>query len=642
MSIITPSCSTTPRVKSVNSAQKSTLIFHCSVFRRFLLSAIFVPLFFLRRHHHNHSYFVNCWTTRSALSKHHLSAQNTIHWVQNYQSIQQNRRFSKEWNYYCNSAATLYHPTLFVQKQSRLLNSLSDSKQQTSTQSWDNLTVVQLKEIIREKGLKVSGRKAELIERLVQHKVKLGVADVGEEEHSKMPPRRSNRKRNNESTATLKKEEDVAEDTSNVEEVKNESKQNDVKEKVVSKSKRIKVDPQRITERDELSKLWNAEEALATKGSYSKLKGKDVKIHFLCYERGVSIITLNLILVYILSPLTHFAAFKVMSWNVAGLRALVRKEPDALSNLAKDHDLDLICLQETKLQKMHLDDPKLKLKEILVEDGFESHWSCSTAKKGYAGTCVFVKRQKGKKDEDDDGNEQDTKKQTKLNNFFIKTKKTEEKIGKASEKSPTGDIDVKDLIPSKVSMEMEIKEHDQEGRIITVEYPHFTLTNLYVPNSGQKLERLSYRTEKWDKDLLNYMKQKEETRKKPVIWLGDLNVAHKPKDVWNDGAKHLAKQAGTTAAERESFQQMLDFDNGSFVDAFRHFYPEAKGHYSYWSQRAGNREPNKGLRLDYFICSATMMKDDDNKKVVVRDSYMIQSQQGSDHCPVVLEIEIRK
>lgn len=331
-----------------------------------------------------------------------------------------------------------------------------------------------------------------------------------------------------------------------------------------------------------------------------------------------------------------------MSWNVAGLRALVRKEPDALSKLAKDHDLDLICLQETKLQEMHLDDPKLKLKQILVEDGFESHWSCSTAKKGYAGTCVFVKRQKGKEEEDDGSNEQDTKKQAKLDNFFTKANKTKEKKSEASKLSPTGDIDVKDLIPLNVSMEMEIQEHDQEGRIITVEYPHFILTNLYVPNSGQKLERLSYRTENWDKDLLNYMKQKEVTTKKPVVWLGDLNVAHKSKDVWNDGAKHLTKQAGTTAEERESFQQMLDFDDGSFVDAFRYLYPEAKGHYSYWSQRAGNREPNKGLRLDYFICSASMMEDDDDKKVVVRDSYMIQSQQGSDHCPVVLEIEIRK
>ncbi len=324
-----------------------------------------------------------------------------------------------------------------------------------------------------------------------------------------------------------------------------------------------------------------------------------------------------------------------MSWNVAGLRALVRKEPKALSTLAKDHDLDLICLQETKLQEMHLDDPKLKLKEILVEDGYESHWSCSKAKKGYSGTCVFIKRRK-------DGGK-NSKKQATINNFFVKKKEPVSGDDEQGTKSSLiGDIDEMDLVPSDVSYEMDVQEHDQEGRIISVEYPHFILTNVYVPNSGQKLERLSYRTDNWDKDLLAFMKQKEATQKKPVVWLGDLNVAHKAYDVWNDGAKHLAKQAGTTAEERESFQQMLDSDGGSFVDAFRYLYPNAKGHYSYWSQRAGNRQPNKGLRLDYFICSATMMKDEPDKKAVVRDSYMIPSQEGSDHCPVVLEIEIKK
>ena len=341
---------------------------------------------------------------------------------------------------------------------------------------------------------------------------------------------------------------------------------------------------------------------------------------------------INELFCYIHSLTNNILAFKVMSWNVAGLRALIRKEPEALSKLANDHDLDMICLQETKLQEMHLDDPKLKLREILKEDGYTSHWSCSTAKKGYAGTVVFVKSRNSAVGKD-------TKKQAKINTFFIK--KDESESDKASQSS-IGDVDVKDLIPSNVSFEMDVKEHDQEGRIITVDYPHFSITNVYVPNSGQKLERLSYRTDKWDKDLLAYMKQKEKTRKKPVVWLGDLNVAHKALDVWNDGAKHLAKQAGTTEEERESFQQMLDSDDGAFVDAFRNLYPDAKGHYSYWSQRAGNREPNKGLRLDYFICSASMMKDEAHKKAVVRDSYMIQSQLGSDHCPIILEIEIKK
>jgi exonuclease III len=103
----------------------------------------------------------------------------------------------------------------------------------------------------------------------------------------------------------------------------------------------------------------------------------------------------------------------------------------------------------------------------------------------------------------------------------------------------------------------------------------------------------------------------------------------------NDGAKHLAKQAGVTVEECESFQAQLDT---GFIDA-RHLHPTAKGHYTYWSQRAGNRAPNKGLRLDYFVCDTQLF--DDTSPVVVQDSYMVEDQEGSDHCPAVLELEIK-
>jgi exodeoxyribonuclease-3 len=162
------------------------------------------------------------------------------------------------------------------------------------------------------------------------------------------------------------------------------------------------------------------------------------------------------------------------------------------------------------------------------------------------------------------------------------------------------------------------------------------MCNVYVPNSGQKLERLSYRTEEWDKDFLSFIQKKQKDRGVPVLWLGDLNVAHTNLEVWNDGAKHLAKQAGVTAEERASFEAQL---NAGFIDAFRRLHPTAKGHYSYWSQRAGNREPNKGLRLDYFICDPSLF--DEESKTIVRDSYVLPLQQGSDHCPVVLELEIK-
>jgi exodeoxyribonuclease III len=171
-----------------------------------------------------------------------------------------------------------------------------------------------------------------------------------------------------------------------------------------------------------------------------------------------------------------------------------------------------------------------------------------------------------------------------------------------------------------------------------VEFPFATFINCYVPNSGQTLQRLDYRTEQWDKDLVKFVLQKHQETNKPVVWLGDLNVAHTNLEVWNDGAKHLPKQAGVTPQERSSFTKQLE--DSKYVDLFRYFHPTAKGHYSYWSQRAGNREPNKGLRLDYFIGPPDLLQE--NGAVVARDSYMLFDVFGSDHCPVVLEVEIKK
>jgi len=269
--------------------------------------------------------------------------------------------------------------------------------------------------------------------------------------------------------------------------------------------------------------------------------------------------------------------FKIATWNVAGLRALMKKDPESLSSLCARHDLDMLCLQETKLQESHVEG-------IGGIEGYKSYFSCSTAKKGYSGTAVFL-RNKDK-----------------------------------AKQSP------------EVSFGLGIPQHDEEGRSIWVEFPSFSLLNLYVPNSGQTLQRLDYRTEQWDKDLLSVVQKRD----KPTIWLGDLNVAHRNLDIWNDGAKHLSKQAGVTAEERASFQAQLD---SGYIDAFRHLHPTAEGHYTYWSQRAGNREPNKGLRLDYFVCDKSFFEP--SSSVVVRDSYMDPSQKGSDHCPAILVLEIK-
>jgi len=192
------------------------------------------------------------------------------------------------------------------------------------------------------------------------------------------------------------------------------------------------------------------------------------------------------------------------------------------------------------------------------------------------------------------------------------------------------------ITPTKVSYQLD-HALDHEGRTIVLEYPFGSITNVYVPNAGQTLQRLDLRTQDWDKPFLQFQQSLQNNRKLPVLWLGDLNIAHKAYDVWNDGAKHLLKQAGVTPQERASFQEQLD---AGFVDFFRELHPTAKGHYSYWSMRAGNRSVNKGLRLDYFIGSPEWRKEEDSN-VVVRDCYMLPDQMGSDHCPVVLELQIK-
>ena len=225
-------------------------------------------------------------------------------------------------------------------------------------------------------------------------------------------------------------------------------------------------------------------------------------------------------------------------------------------------------------------------------------------------------------------------------NFFnTTTAKDKDKEPKPKDNTDEDKFDTSILMPKDVTYELGKSKHDTEGRMITLHYPDlFTLSNLYVPNSGQNLDRLSYRTKEWDQDLVEYMDEYAKKTQNPVIWLGDLNVAHGALDTWNEGAKHLAKSAGTTKEERDSFENQLSYGD-KYIDAFRYLHPGKGGHYTYWSQRAGNRAPNKGLRLDYFICSQSLFQEDG--RVVVRDSYMIPEQMGSDHCPVVLEIEIK-
>lgn len=295
-----------------------------------------------------------------------------------------------------------------------------------------------------------------------------------------------------------------------------------------------------------------------------------------------------------------------------------------LATVCTRNDLDLLCLQETKLQDVHLDDPKLKFRGCLKEYGYDDYWTCSVEKKGYSGTAVFVKRSDKK-----------TQKQATIKTFFSSKKAGGQKEASESTAAENQVEAPQRLAPSAVSFGIG-KDIDKEGRTVVLDFPFATIVNVYVPNAGQDLSRLDYRVKEWDKDFLGFVKKKQEDRGLPIIWLGDLNVAHKAYDVWNNGAKHLDKQAGVTPQERASFQEQLD---SGFVDAFRRLHPTAKGHYSYWSARANSRPVNKGLRLDYFICSPDLFSED--SAAIVRDSYMLTEQMGSDHCPVVLEVEVK-
>lgn len=227
----------------------------------------------------------------------------------------------------------------------------------------------------------------------------------------------------------------------------------------------------------------------------------------------------------------------------------------------EEADADIFCLQETKMQAGQLD---------LELPGYYQYWNYAV-KKGYSGTAVFTKKE-----------------------------------------------------PLSVAYGIGIEEHDQEGRVITLEFDDFYFVTVYTPNSQNELARLPYRM-KWEEDFLVYLKKLEE--KKPVIFCGDLNVAHKEIDLKNP--KTNRKNAGFTDEEREKFSVLLE--NG-FIDTYRYFYPEQEGIYSWWSYRFKAREKNAGWRIDYFVVSECL-------KERLVDAKIHTEVFGSDHCPVELEIK---
>ncbi len=227
----------------------------------------------------------------------------------------------------------------------------------------------------------------------------------------------------------------------------------------------------------------------------------------------------------------------------------------------KEIDADIFCLQETKMQPGQAE---------IISEGYYQYMN-SAVKKGYSGTMVFTKKE-----------------------------------------------------PISVSYGIGIEEHDQEGRVITLEFDHFYMVTVYTPNSGDGLKRLDYRME-WDKVFRAFVKGLEKT--KPVLICGDLNVANEEIDIKNPKANR--KNAGFTDEERNSFKETL---KEGFVDTFRYLYPE-EVKYSWWSYRFKARERNAGWRIDYWLVSACL-------KEKVKDAQILNDVFGSDHCPVVLDIEL--
>lgn len=222
---------------------------------------------------------------------------------------------------------------------------------------------------------------------------------------------------------------------------------------------------------------------------------------------------------------------------------------------------DIFCIQETKMQEGQFE---------FELQGYSIYMN-SAVKKGYSGTAVFTK-----------------------------------------------------LKPINVTYGIGIEVHDQEGRVITLEFDKFFLVDVYTPNSQRELTRLEYRM-KWEDDFKNYLKKLEKT--KPIIMCGDLNVAHNEIDLKNP--KQNRKNAGFTDEERGKMTKLLE---AGFIDTYRYLYPNQENAYTWWSYMANAREKNIGWRIDYFIVS-------DKLKERIKDAKIYSDIMGSDHCPIGLKIE---
>jgi exodeoxyribonuclease III len=311
---------------------------------------------------------------------------------------------------------------------------------------------------------------------------------------------------------------------------------------------------------------------------------------------------------------------------------------------------DVICVQETKLQEVWSEWSS-------ALPGYDSYWTFSSSKKGYAGTAAFVRKSirgppatalgPGLIVKSGCTPPAAPKVRKSIASFFKPTALTspssEEITCAVSISTSSTDSTIENEVssgPHVISASFGIghETHDCEGRSITLVFEQFFIVALYVPNSGQKLERLDYRIKEWNPALQTYVARLEAELGRPAVVLGDLNVAHRDVDVYNYFAPHLKKQSGCTAEERAAHSEWLA---KGYVDAFRHIHGDVTGHYSYWSTMHANRSANKGLRLDGFICSRALARapplDGTASSFRIADSYTIpEITRSSDHAPVAL------
>ena len=264
---------------------------------------------------------------------------------------------------------------------------------------------------------------------------------------------------------------------------------------------------------------------------------------------------------------------KLISWNVNGLRAVHKK--GLFVPMVEKLKPDILCLQETKAEKGQAE---VDLKE------YEEHWN-SASKKGYSGTAIFSK-----------------------------TKPISIALGLPE-----------DLVTKYKLDGDSYGDPNAEGRVVTAEFPDFFVVNVYTPNAKPDLSRLILRHKHWDPAFLAFCKKLEQ--QKPVIFCGDLNVAHTEDDLAHP--KENEGEHGFTKEEREGIDNII---KAGFVDTFRHFTPEGKGYYTWWTHWRNARERNVGWRIDYFFVS---------KKLVsrIKKAEILPNVMGSDHCPVLLELK---